>query len=139
MFAATSSTDLTPHVRAEALAAPQSGITEVFMYGWGRPGLIPLWAGEGDMSTPAFITEATTRSLAVGETFYTPNRGIPEFRASVARYMSKLYGQSFAPERFLCTIGGMHALQIAMRMALSAGDEFWSPRPLGQILSAAVK
>jgi aspartate/methionine/tyrosine aminotransferase len=129
MFSANATSDLTPFIRPEALAAPQSGITEVFTYGWGRPGLIPLWAGEGDMSTPAFITEATTRSLAVGETFYTPNRGIPEFRAAVARYMSKLYNQTFAPERFLCTIGGMHALQVAMRMALSAGDEFLVPSP----------
>ena len=78
MFSANATSDLTRFIRPEALAAPQSGITDVFTYGWGRPGLIPLWAGEGDMSTPAFITEATTRSLAVGETFYTPNRGIPD-------------------------------------------------------------
>ena len=129
MFSAQSGTHLTTDIRAEALAAPKSGITEVFTYGWGRPGLIPLWAGEGDMPTPAFITEATTRSLAAGETFYTPGRGIPEFRSAVARYMSNLYGQECAPERFVCTIGGMHALQIAFRMALGAGDEFIVPSP----------
>ena len=48
-----------------------SGIVEVFNYGRGREGLIPLWAGEGDLPTPEFIAEATSRSLAAGETFYT--------------------------------------------------------------------
>ena len=33
-------------------------------YGRMREGMIPLWAGEGDVPTPAFITEASTRSLA---------------------------------------------------------------------------
>ena len=121
--------DLSAFLRPEALAAPDSGILEVFKYGWGRPGLIPLWAGEGDMPTPAFITEATTRSLAAGETFYTPNLGIPDFRAAVSRYMSALYGREIPDNRFLCTIGGMHAIQIAMRMTLSAGDEVIVPSP----------
>ena len=129
MFSNQSTSNLTRTISPEALGAPPSGIVEVFTYGWGRPGLIPLWAGEGDMSTPSFITEATTRSLAAGETFYTPNRGIPDFRAAVARYMSRLYGQEFSPDRFLCTIGGMHALQVAMRLILSAGDEFIVPSP----------
>src|ERR1043166_559704 len=54
--------------RAEmAPAAPESGIGEVMKYGRGRRGLIPLWAGEGDLPTPPFIVEAATRSLAAGE------------------------------------------------------------------------
>lgn len=56
-------------LRPEALGAPQSGIVEVMNYGRSRQGMIPLWAGEGDVPTPAFITEAATRSLAAGETF----------------------------------------------------------------------
>ena len=81
------------------------------------------------MSTPSFISDATTRSLAAGETFYTPNRGIPAFREAIARYMSTLYETTFSPDRFLCTIGGMHAMQIAMRLALSKGDELLVPSP----------
>ena len=63
MFSANATSDLTRFIRPEALAAPQSGITDVFTYGWGRPGLIPLWAGEGDMSTPAFITMRSACAL----------------------------------------------------------------------------
>ena len=32
-------------IRPEAAQAPTSGIVEVFNYGRGRPGLIPLWVG----------------------------------------------------------------------------------------------
>ena len=121
--------DLISSISPEAAGVPGSGILEVATYGWGRPGLIPLWAGEGDMSTPSFISEASTRSLAAGETFYTPNRGIPAFREAIARYMTSVYETPFSPDRFLCTIGGMHAMQIAMRIALSKGDEVLVPSP----------
>src|SRR3977135_3008860 len=85
-------------LRREARAAPESGIVEAMNYGRGREGLIPLWAGEGDLPTPAFICEAATRSLAAGETFYTWQRGIPELRAALARYHTALYGRAFTAE-----------------------------------------
>ena len=78
-------------LRPEAAGAPTSGIVDVFNYGRTRPGLIPLWVGEGDLPTPAFICEAATRSLAAGETFYTYQRGIPELREALARYHERLY------------------------------------------------
>ncbi len=47
-------------LRPTARTLPPSGILKVFNYGAGRPGLIPLWAGEGDLPTPAFICEAAS-------------------------------------------------------------------------------
>ena len=116
-------------LRAEAASAPASGIVEAMNYGRGRPGLIPLWAGEGDMPTPAFICEAATRALAAGETFYTWQRGIPELRQALAGYHERLYGRAFEPERFSVTVGGMHAAQIAVRIAAGQGDEVLIPTP----------
>ena len=46
------------------MLAPESGIVAVANYGRGRDGLIPLWAGEGDLPTPAFIADAADRALA---------------------------------------------------------------------------
>src|SRR5579864_8349632 len=69
-----------------------SGIVEVFNYGRGRQGLIPLWVGEGDLPTPPFITEAAKASLDRGETFYTAQAGVPELRAAIAAYMTRVYG-----------------------------------------------
>ena len=82
----------------------------------GRKGLIPLWVGEGDLPTPAFICRCGHRSLAAGETFYTYQRGIPELREALARYHDPVYGNPRIPERFFVTVGGMQAIQIAIRM-----------------------
>ncbi|MFL5075829.1 MAG: pyridoxal phosphate-dependent aminotransferase [Microvirga sp.] len=116
-------------IRAEAEHAPESGIVEVANYARGRDGLIPLYVGEGDLSTPAFICEAATRALAAGETFYTWQRGIPDLRQALARYHERLYRRPCDPERFFVTIGGMHALQTAVRMIAGAGDEVVIPTP----------
>ena len=134
--------DLFQGLRSEALGAAESGIVEVSNYGRGRQGLIPLWVGEGDMPTPAFICEAATRSLAAGETFYTDQRGIPDLRAAIARYMTRWYGgfdgAPFSHERFFVTVGGMHALQVAVRLVAGAGDEVLVPTPAWPNFAAAL-
>ena len=116
-------------LRPEALNAPSSGIVEVFDYGRHRAGLIPLWVGEGDLPTPSFISEAATRSLAAGETFYTYQSGLPDLRQAIADYINRHYGTAYGMDRFHVTIGGMHALQMAMRMVAGAGDEVLIPTP----------
>jgi hypothetical protein len=108
--------DLLAALRGEAREAPESGIVEVFNYGRGREGLIPLWVGEGDLPTPQFICDAAVKSLRDGETFYTWQRGIPELRAALAAYHARHYSGAFLPEQFFITGGGMQAIQIASRM-----------------------
>jgi aspartate/methionine/tyrosine aminotransferase len=125
-------------LRPEAAQAPTSGIVEVFNYGRNRPGLIPLWVGEGDLSTPSFISEAAARSLAAGETFYTYQRGIPELRQAIAAYHERLFGRPFDPARFFVTVGGMHAMLIAMRMAAGNGDEVLIPTPAWPNFAGAI-
>ncbi len=117
------------NLRPEAEQAPTSGIVDVFTYGRGRPGIIPLWVGEGDLSTPDFICEAAARSLKDGETFYTYQRGIPELRQAIARYHEQVYAKPFDVERFFVTSGGMPAMQIAFRMTSGPGDEVLIPTP----------
>ena len=134
----TTSSPLFAALRSEAREAPESGIVEVFNYGRGRQGLIPMWAGEGDLPTPDFIYEAAVRSLREGETFYTAQRGIPEVRAALARYHERTYGRSFADERFFITGGGMQAIQIAARMVAGHGDEVLVPAPAWPNITAAI-
>src|ERR1700676_165808 len=116
-------------LRRAARDAPKSGIVDAMNYGRGRDGLIPLWAGEGDLPTPAFICEAATRSLAAGETFYTWQRGIPPLREALARYHERHYGRAFSPGEFFVTGSGMHAIQIALAMRAAVGDEIVVPTP----------
>ncbi len=136
--AVTIKTDpLAQALRAEAYAAPESGIVEAMNYGRSRAGLIPLWAGEGDLPTPAFICEAATRALAAGETFYTWQRGIPPLREALAAYHARLYGRQFSPEEFYVTGSGMQAIQIVLAMAAGAGDEVVIPTPTWPNAAAA--
>ena len=137
-FVASTGSTLIPDLRPEAREAPESGIVEVMNYGRLREGLIPLWVGEGDLPTPAFIREAAARSLAAGETFYTWQRGIPELREALARYHERLFGQPFSPERFYVTGSGMQSLQIAVRMIAGPGDELIVPTPAWPNFVAAV-
>ena len=132
------SADLLNALRREARETPESGIVEVFNYGRGREGLIPLWAGEGDLPTPEFIYQASVRSLAAGETFYTWQRGIPELRAALARYHERQLGRTFSPERFFVTGGGMQAIQIAIAATAGSGDEVIVPTPAWPNFAAAV-
>jgi aspartate/methionine/tyrosine aminotransferase len=110
-------------LRPEARAAPESGIVAVMNRGRGRDGMIPLWAGEGDLPTPSFITDAAARALANGETFYTWQKGIPELRQALARYYGRHFGKSFAAEEFIVTASGMHAIQLAIDAVAGKGDE----------------
>ncbi len=114
-------------------AAP-SGIVEVFDYGRGRQGLIPLWVGEGDLAPPPAAVEALKASLDRGETYYTAQGGIPALREAIAAYMNRVYGEApgggpFRPQCFFATIGGMHAIELATRMTLGPGDEALIPSP----------
>src|SRR5215471_9638608 len=101
---------LLARLRRAARDAPESGIVEAMDYGRRRGGVMGLWAGEGDLSTPAFITEAAAQALAAGETFYTWQRGIPELREALARYHSRLYDREFSSDEFFVTGSGMQAI-----------------------------
>src|SRR6476660_6141134 len=111
------------HLRGEARLAPESGIVAVVNHGRTKPGLIPLWAFEGDRPTPDFISNAATDALKAGETFYTYQRGIPELRHALARYHQRHFGQSFGHEEFIVTGSGMQAIQLSIDAVAGAGDE----------------
>ncbi len=127
-----------PTLTTSARALPESGIVKVFNYGRTRPGLIPLWAGEGDTPTPELISAAAVQGLAEGQTFYTYQRGIPALRTALAAYFGRLYGQHFSDEEFFVTCGGMQAIQMAVQLTVGDGDEVLVPSPAWPNISGAV-
>ena len=116
---------ITPQARNE----PDSGIVKAAMYGFAKPDVIPLWAGEGNVPTPEIFTRPAIEGLLNGETFYTWQRGIPELREALARYHTRHFGRGFSPENFFVTSGGMQAIQTMIQMIAGEGDEVIIPTP----------
>ena len=99
-----------------------SPILDMFREGFRVPGIIPMWAGEPDVATPAFICEAASQALAEGRTFYSDNRGIPALRAAIAAYHHRLYGIDLADSRIAFTFSGMNAVMQVMQATLAPGS-----------------
>lgn len=125
-------------VRRRILDLPASRIREVAQLGMGRPDVIPLWFGEPDVPTPEFICAAAARALRAGQTFYTPNRGVPELRDALAAYMSGLHGVPIGAERITVTASGMNAIMIAMQCLVEPGDNVVATSPLWPNVLATV-
>lgn len=111
------------NIRRDIATLPESGIVEAVNYGRDREGLIPLWAGEGEVPTPEFICAAAKKSLDDGETYYTHQRGIPELREALAAYHERVYGAGRVAENFYVTGSGMQAIMNAVQCVVGAGDE----------------
>ncbi len=98
--------------------------------------LIQLWYGEPDLPTPEVVRRAGQAALEQGETFYTPNAGIPALRQTLADYMNGLYGTALGMERILVTGSGTLAITIAAQALLSPGDTLVTHGPSWPNLSA---
>jgi len=109
-------------LRDEIESLEQNGITQVAFKRMDDPKVIPLWFGEGDTVTPAFIREATKTALDNGQTFYTHTRGRPELRQALKRYLDRLYGIDLDERRITVPGSAMLGITIAAQMALSTSD-----------------
>jgi aspartate/methionine/tyrosine aminotransferase len=125
---------------------PSSKIRAIADAGMGRTDLIPLWFGEPDTPTPPFICDAAARALAAGDTFYQPNAGIHELRATLAEYMNRLYRTRLQRENVIVSASAMNALMLVMQALVDPGDlvvtttPSWPNLPaLPGILSGAVR
>jgi aspartate/methionine/tyrosine aminotransferase len=133
-------------LRAAIARLPSSKIREIAHAGMGRADLIPLWFGEPDTPTPEFISDAAARALAAGDTFYQPNAGIHELRATLAEYMNGLYRTPLAAENVIVSASAMNALMLVMQALVDPGDVVVTTTPawpnlpaLPQILSGKVR
>jgi aspartate/methionine/tyrosine aminotransferase len=97
-------------------------IVEVASLGLDRPGLIPLWFGESDLVTPAFIRDAAARALAEGKTFYTWARGIPELRQAIADFHHRTLDRTIDPERITVPGAAMLSIVTALQCVVETGD-----------------
>lgn len=115
-----------------------SPIARVSALGMGDPEVIPLWYGEGDLPTPDFIGDAAAAALRAGHTFYTYKAGLPELRATIADYLTGLYGRAIGAERIAVTSSGMSALMLVVQALIDPGDNLVIVAPVWPNIAAAV-
>lgn len=118
-----------PAARPAVRALAASKIREVANAGLGRPDVEAFWFGEPDEATPEPIRRAGIEALEAGETFYTHNLGIPELRAALAEYVSRLHAPVGA-ERIAVASSGLSALMLATQLVAGPGDRVVSVIPL---------
>ena len=111
-------------------AVPPSGIRRFFDMASTMKGTISLGVGEPDFVTPYHIRNAAIESLLRGETQYTANRGLPELREAVSRYMRERFSLSYDPKTdIVITVGASEAIDVALRAITGPGDEILVPEP----------
>lgn len=122
---------LAPNMISEKVnAIPPSGIRKFFDLISSMEGVISLGVGEPDFVTPWHIREAAIYSLEKGYTMYTSNKGMPELREALSRYLQACYGLYYDPDdEIVVTVGVSEALDLAIRAVLNPGDEVIMPDP----------
>lgn len=106
-----------------------SGIRKFFDILQTMEGAISLGVGEPDFITPQNICDAAIQSIREGYTQYTGNRGLPELRENITRYLSERFGVEYLPEQTLITVGASEAIDLAIRAVCEDGDEILVPQP----------
>ena len=85
--------------------------------------IIHMEIGEPDFPTAGPICEAGIRIIETGNLFYTPALGLPELRATMARYYRDRYGIEVPASRIIMTSGASGALLLAIGVLINPGDE----------------
>ena len=106
-----------------------SGIRKFFDIVSEMKGAISLGVGEPDFVTPWNIRDSAVRSIKRGLTQYTGNRGLPELRENICRYLKDRFDVNYSPEHTIVTVGASEAIDLVLRAVCDPGDEILVPSP----------
>ena len=107
-----------------------SGIRKFFDIANTMEDVISLGVGEPDFRTPWQVRSAGIRSLEIGSTRYTSNRGLEALRDEISVYVKRKYGVEYiSSSEILVTVGGSEAIDAAVRAITEPGDEIIIPQP----------
>jgi len=109
-------------IRPSIEALQANGIGLVAGMALGEPDLIPLWFGESDLVTPAFIRDAAKKALDDGKTFYSGSRGIMPLRLAVKDYHKRTTGVDVDVERISLPGAATLAVVTALQILCDTGD-----------------
>jgi aspartate aminotransferase len=118
-----------PHLAPHILTVPASGIRRIYLLASELDNVISLSVGEPDVPVAAHISEAAKEAWDRDDTSYTANGGIPELRAAITEKLARDNNLHVEPDQIWATIGATQALNQALHLTLSAGDEVLIPDP----------
>jgi aminotransferase len=117
-------------VSERARAIPPSGIRRFFDIAQTMEDVISLGVGEPDFVTPWCVCEASIYSIEQGSTAYTSNKGTPQLRGAISRYLDTRFGTRYDPDsEIIVTCGVSEAADIAIRAVVNPGDEVLIAEP----------
>ena len=119
-----------PPIRPAISEMEDQKISAVSNLAIGNPDVIPLWFGESDLVTPAFIRDAAKDALDAGHTFYLPVRGLPALRQAIRDHLSALYDIDLDIERVTIPGAAMEAIMIATQCLIDNGDNMVMISPI---------
>ena len=117
-------------IRPDIRSLKPNGIGAVAILGLGDKDLIPLWFGETDLVTPAFIREAAKKALDEGRTFYSNARGVPGLREALRAFHQRTAGADVALERITVPGAAMLAVICALQSVVTTGDNIVAVSPI---------
>ena len=91
--------------------------------------IVHLEIGEPDFDTPANIKAAAKKALDDGFTHYGPSAGLPQARATIAKYISESRGIPVKPEHVVITPGAKPIMFFVLFACVNEGDEVIYPNP----------
>ena len=107
-----------------------SGIRKFFDIVTEMKDAISLGVGEPDFETPWHIREEGIYAFEKGKTFYTSNAGLMPLREEISKYIERTQNIRYNPNgEILVTVGGLEAIDIALRALINNGDEVIIPQP----------
>ncbi|WP_129045230.1 aminotransferase class I/II-fold pyridoxal phosphate-dependent enzyme [Companilactobacillus metriopterae] len=94
------------------------------------PGIIKLTLGEPDFNVSEHVKEAAIRSIQENKSHYSEQKGIPELRDAISKYLKTRQGLDYDPEsEIVVTIGATEAIFSSMGAILNPGDKVIVPTP----------
>ncbi len=106
-----------------------SGIRKYFDIVQTMKDAISLGVGEPDFVTPWDVRSSAIRSLQRGFTQYTGNRGLPELRELISRYLLERFSVDYPADRIIVTVGASEGIDLVLRACCEEGDEILLPDP----------
>ncbi len=91
--------------------------------------IVHLEIGEPDFDTPANVIDAGVKALQGGWTHYGPSAGLPELRATIAKYVSDTRKVDVKPEEVVVVPGGKPIIFFTLMALVEEGDEVIYPNP----------